>query len=145
MLSLRSLLDGIMSLLGSAFQEDWQGDGSVWDAFRRSCPPGSSARRLFGAMRGQSQTAQSLNILRTENSEGVMAPSRVGLNEDPKAAADFCNLPYGRYLQGHFFSDWRTFPLLYPIFSPARAPGYNDIVIPSHYYYGETKRYAEQC
>lgn len=136
------MLGGINGVLGGPFVEDWRGEGSVWDSFRRACPPGSPARRLFGSMRGESQTAQALNILRTEDSEGLLDPSRVGLVEDPKEASDFCRKPYGRYLQGHFFSDYRTIHALYPIFSPAKAPGYNDIVIPSHYYYGETKRYV---
>lgn len=91
-------------------------------------------------MRGQSQTAQSLNLLRAEDPNTPLAPWRLGLNEAPVEEGDFCERPYGRYLQGHFFSDWRTLGALYPIFSPAKANGYNDIVIPSHYYYGETKR-----
>lgn len=134
------LTGGINSVLGGPFVEDWRGEGSVWDAFRRSCPPDSPARRLFGTMRGSSQTAQALNILRVEDADSVVDPSGLGLNEDPEMALDFCRQPYGRYLNGHFFSDYRTVHALYPIFSPSKAPGYNDIVIPSHYYYGETKR-----
>ncbi|KAF8314095.1 hypothetical protein DL93DRAFT_2125753 [Clavulina sp. PMI_390] len=133
---------GLQAVLGGKFIESWNGEGSVWDAFRRSCPPGSSARRLFGSIRGQSQTAQSLNLLRLEDAEGLLDPSRVGLVENPTESSDFCNKPSGRYLQGHFFSDYRTINALYPIFSPAKGEGFNDIVIPSHYYYGETKRYT---
>jgi len=55
---------------------------------------------------------------------------------------DYCTNPWARYNQGHFFSDWRTIPVLYPVFSPAKAPGYSDILIPSHYYYSSTKKYT---
>lgn len=141
-------LEGINWVLGGPFVEDWRGEGSIWDSFRRSCPPNSPARRLFSAMRGTYQTHQSLNILQAPAADGGitgktdprMDASLVGLRRGEKEEEDFCEKPYGRYLQGHFFSDYRTVNALYPIFSPAKAPGYNDIVIPSHYYYGETKR-----
>jgi hypothetical protein len=58
------------------------------------------------------------------------------------AILDFCSRPHEHYNQGHFFSDWRTIPALYPVFSPARARGFLDIKIPSHYYYGGTRRYT---
>jgi hypothetical protein len=45
-------------------------------------------------------------------------------------------------MQGHFFSDFRTIPAVYPVFSPAKAKGFLDIRIPSHYYYGSTARYT---
>ena len=45
-------------------------------------------------------------------------------------------------MQGHFFSDWRTISVLYPVFSPAKAEGYADIRIPSHYYHQATPQYT---
>lgn len=144
-----TIAEGINWVLGGPFVEDWRGEGSIWDSFRRSCPPNSPARRLFSAMRGTYQTHQSLNILQAPiDGKGInggkaqirMDASLVGLRKGDIEEEDFCEKPYGRYLQGHFFSDYRTVHALYPIFSPAKAPGYNDIVIPSHYYYGETKR-----
>lgn len=54
----------------------------------------------------------------------------------------FCDHPWAHNDQGHFFSDWRTIGALYPMFSPAKAPGYSDILIPSHYYFSPTKRYT---
>jgi len=56
--------------------------------------------------------------------------------------ADFCQKPWDRPKHGHFFSDWRTIPELYPVFSPGKAPGFSDIRIPSHYYYYSTPRYT---
>ncbi|KAF7292611.1 CAP10 domain-containing protein [Mycena indigotica] len=62
--------------------------------------------------------------------------------ETGSRTVDFCKNPGQRYEQSHFFSDWRTYPLLVPIFSPGRAQGFTDIRIPSHYYYGGTRRYT---
>lgn len=143
------MTEGIEKLLDGPFIEDWRGEGSIWDSFRRTCPPLSPARRHYAAMRGTYQTHQSLNILQSSSdptlagstkSEITMDGSQIGLRRGLREEEDFCENPYGRYLQGHFFSDFRTVNALYPIFSPGKAPGYNDIVIPSHYYYGETKR-----
>jgi len=36
----------------------------------------------------------------------------------------FCENPWAHYIQGHFFSDWRTVPVMFPIFSPAKASGF---------------------
>ncbi|KAF8330781.1 uncharacterized protein EI90DRAFT_3145699 [Cantharellus anzutake] len=129
-------------LLGGSFTEDWKGEGTVWDAFRRACPPDSPARRLFSSVRGQAHTSQSsFNLLFNKGSTPTIHPSSLGLVGFQRFV-DFCKEPSGRILQGHFFSDWRTLPSLFPVFSPAKAPGYSDIVIPSHYYYGATKRYT---
>lgn len=55
---------------------------------------------------------------------------------------DFCASPHAHNQQGHFFSDWRTIGALYPVFSPAKANGFLDIRIPSHYYFGSTPQYT---
>jgi hypothetical protein len=54
----------------------------------------------------------------------------------------FCENPSAHVSQGHFFSDWRTVPILYPILSPAKGMGFSDIRIPSHYYFGSTRRHT---
>ncbi|WAQ90557.1 hypothetical protein PtA15_12A547 [Puccinia triticina] len=46
--------------------------------------------------------------------------------------------------QGAFFSDWRSLPALYPVFSPSKIDGYSDILIPSNFYYGDDARYTFQ-
>lgn len=61
---------------------------------------------------------------------------------DTSANIDFCSIPHAHNQQGHFFSDWRTIGALYPVFSPAKANGFLDIRIPSHYYYGSTPQYT---
>ncbi|KAG8978212.1 capsule-associated protein CAP1, partial [Tulasnella sp. 427] len=137
---------GVEDMLGGPFIPDWRGDGSVWDAYRKTCPPSSQARRLFGALRPSSNTIQKpINRLETATMvDGV--PSRpdadFNFQESVDDQFDFCAHPWARFNQGHFFSDWRTIPVLYPIFSPAKGDGYSDIMIPSHYYYSSTKRYT---
>lgn len=125
-------------MLGGPFSSDWGGQGNVWDAWRRTCPPSSPARRLFSSLRN-AFTNQVTNYL---------TPGASSVGDDfhfptsTSANLDYCIIPYAHYLQGHFFSDWRTIPVLYPVFSPAKAAGFMDIKIPSHYYYGSTSRYT---
>lgn len=135
------LSEGITSMIGGPFVEDWRGEGSVWDAFRRVCPPDTRARRLFASIRGQSHVAQQpQDVLRRDTSSAEPHGAEFTFPTNVDNEFDFCAKSWGRYYQGHFFSDWRTLPALYPIFSPAKAPGFSDIMIPSHYYYGATKR-----
>ncbi|GLB39561.1 putative lipopolysaccharide-modifying enzyme [Lyophyllum shimeji] len=130
---------GVEAVLDGPFKPDWGDNGTVWEAWRRTCAPTSPARRVFASLRN-SFTHQIKNYL---------SSSYAGPSSDLKFVAttsastiDFCSKPYEHYKQGHFFSDWRTIPALYPVFSPARAKGFLDIKIPSHYYYGSTKRYT---
>ncbi|KAH9445498.1 hypothetical protein MJO28_012659 [Puccinia striiformis f. sp. tritici] len=46
--------------------------------------------------------------------------------------------------QGAFYSDWRSLPALYPVFSPSKIDGFSDILIPSNFYYGDDSRYTFQ-
>jgi len=125
--------DSLAEELSGRYAPDWQGEGNVWEAYRRTCTPGASARRLFSSFRAFS--AQQTSQLVAHNEEFVFV-------RDVSGNYSFCQNPWAHYNQGHFFSDWRTIPALFPVFSPARAPGYSDIRIPSHYYYGHTRRYT---
>jgi len=58
------------------------------------------------------------------------------------ANIDFCNILYVLYSQRQFFLDWGSIMALYPVFSPAKAKGFSDVQIPSHYYYGNTPWYT---
>ncbi|KAF4579385.1 Protein O-Glucosyltransferase/Glycosyltransferase 90 [Pleurotus pulmonarius] len=129
---------GIEDMLGGPFPADWRGNGNVWEAWRRTCPPSSPARRLFASVRN-TFTRKVPNYLAANHTSPGNDFSFV-----PATATrfDFCEKPHAHYTQGHFFSDWRTIPVLYPVFSPATTAGYLDIRIPSHYYYGSTKRYT---
>ena len=125
-------------MLGGPFKPDWADDGTLWEAWRRTCTPQSSARRLYSSLRNLS-TVQVKNHLATS----VVKPGAdFSFAKDTSSKHDFCDTPYTHHTQGHFFSDWRSIPALYPVFSPAKARGFLDIKIPSHYYYGSTRRYT---
>ncbi|KAJ7489099.1 capsular associated protein [Mycena latifolia] len=133
----------------TTFSPDWAGSGSVWEAWRRTCSPQSPARRLFSSL-GAGWVGAGRDLLLERwyaNNGGAAATSTsvgggFGFVQETNAGVDFCASPGAHYEQGHFFSDWRTIPALVPVFSPARARGFLDIRIPSHYYYGGTRRYT---
>jgi hypothetical protein len=58
------------------------------------------------------------------------------------STTDFCASPSAHTLHGLFFCDWRPLPALLPVFSPATAPGFSDIRVPSHYYYWPSRRHT---
>ncbi|KAJ4483918.1 hypothetical protein J3R30DRAFT_3838721 [Lentinula aciculospora] len=170
----------------ASFKPDWKGEGNVWDAWRRTCPPNTKARRHFSSVRSGMYTMDNglpsihpmLKAYRDndpsnpydpyhpfdptnpqsklqKHSDGSITTSRELLSlptsttpqftfspNTPYHDQSFCDDPHLHYTQGHFFSDWRTLGELYPVMSPARASGFSDIKIPSHYYYGSTARYT---
>lgn len=134
----RIALAGIESLLGGPFKADWANDGTVWEAWRRTCTPDRSARRLYSSTRPLF-TVQAKNYL---DSNATLPGEDFYFAKETSAKTDWCSMPYAHNEQGHFFSDWRTISALYPVFSPAKVNGYQDIRIPSHYYYGSTSRYT---
>lgn len=127
--------DSLSSLLSGVNTPDWRGQGNVWEAYRRTCPPSSPARRLYTTYRASSTSKHQTNQLVARNHEFSFA-------SDVNGNYSFCENPWAHYNQGHFFSDWRTISVLFPVFSPAKAAGYLDIRIPSHYYYAQTRRYT---
>lgn len=133
---------GVEHMLNGKFVADWQGDSNVWEAFRRTCPPSSQARRLYQSMRALLKEGQRPVDL-FEKAGLVAGPDEdFQFSKSVDDRYDFCQHPHAHTQQGHFFSDWRTIPVLYPIFSPAKGEGYSDILVPSHYYYSSTKRYT---
>ena len=133
---------GIDAMIGGKFIPDWKGDSNVWEAYRLVCHPTSQARRLLASLRAQLHEGQ------VPKDHFEAAGFSGGTGDDFKFAPrvdddfDFCDHPWARYQQGHFFSDWRTIHVLYPVFSPAKGKGFSDILIPSHYYYSSTSRYT---
>ncbi|KAK7055722.1 CAP10 domain-containing protein [Favolaschia claudopus] len=148
----------------ATFRPDWAGQGSVWDAWRRTCAPSAPARRLYSSVSANAMGAGASRdrlaeawfwmqgrLRKQGGAGGEKAQSHPGVGsgaefsfvqETGAGEVDFCASPGAHYTQGHFFSDWRTLPVLVPIFSPARAAGFGDIRVPSHYYYGGTRRYT---
>lgn len=129
-------------MLGSGFSPDWQGRSNVWEAFRRTCAPTSPARRLYSSLRNASPSLSAPTNTFFQSKSQLTAGREFSFVTQTDAEYDFCEHPWAHYTQGHFFSDWRTIPTIYPIFSPSKAKGYGDIRIPSHYYYGSTPRYT---
>src|SRR4051812_40579226 len=128
-------------MLRAPYQPDWGEYGNVWDAFRLTCDPRASARRLFSSFRNTflPQSYHSANV------PDPVSPSSEDFNFVTSTAGtttNFCHIPWARYTQGHFFSDWRTISALYPLFSPAKAAGFLDVRIPSHYYYNTSSEFT---
>jgi hypothetical protein len=126
-------------MLGGPFEAAWNGDGNVWEAFRRTCPPASAARRIFSSSR---------NVFVQQVHDYLSSPGFTAAGTDfqfvrsTDANFPFCDQPWAHFSQSTFFSDYRTIPVLFPVFSPAKAPGFMDIRVPSHYYFGSTPRYT---
>jgi len=132
--------DGFESVIGEEFIVDWRGRSNVWEAFRRTCEPQSQSRRLLSSLRSHFNETDSVN--RFESVPNPAFDQSFHFAESTNTNFDFCAHPWAKNAQGHFFSDWTTISALYPVFSPAKAPGYSDILIPSHYYYSPTNRYT---
>ncbi|KAI9459303.1 capsular associated protein [Russula earlei] len=126
------------STVGPLSIPDWRGEGSVWESYRRICPPDAPARRIMSSKRAATFNGTTNYV---HPSESFPGPDFV-FATDTARKFSFCDNPSSHVLQGHFFSDWRTVPIPFPILSPAKGLGFGDIKIPSHYYYGTTKRYS---
>ncbi|KAJ3771451.1 hypothetical protein FB446DRAFT_803647 [Lentinula raphanica] len=129
----------------SNFHPDWRGAGNVWDKWRRTCPPTSPARKSYASIRSAlvEGASPSHHHLVTGSTDDATVPNHFAFSSSTSFdTVSFCEQPHLHYTQGHFFSDWRTLDDLYPVLSPARAKGFGDIKIPSHYYYGSTKAYT---
>ncbi|KAJ3787388.1 hypothetical protein GGU10DRAFT_426870 [Lentinula aff. detonsa] len=128
----------------ASFHPDWRGAGNVWDKWRRTCPPTSPARKSYASIR--SALIDGATTSHNVASEGITdssVPAQFAFSASTSFdSVSFCDQPHLHYTQGHFFSDWRTLDDLYPVLSPARAKGFGDIKIPSHYYYGSTQAYT---
>lgn len=132
------------------FKADWQRDGSVWDTFRRSCPPDSPSRRLVESVRsaetgfgsaglqvqGRSNSKADAPTTRRRPTGLAIPPAReLTFNPDIDGSYDVCARPSIHSLHSAFFSDQRSIEYLYPVFSPSKPSGFADILIPSHHYW----------
>ncbi|KAF8909813.1 hypothetical protein CPB84DRAFT_1812991 [Gymnopilus junonius] len=122
---------GVEAMLGGPFKPDWGDDGNIWEAWRRTCHPQSSARRLFSSLR-PSFTTQAKNHLASSH---ISPGADFAFVKTTSSIEDYCNTPHAHYTKG-------TFSVIGAPFRPAKARGFMDIRIPSHYYYGSTKRYT---
>ena len=104
------------------FKADWKRDGSVWEAFRRSCPTDSPSRRLVESVRSaesgvgaalqvQGRVTSKLGAPTTRRqSTGQAIPSarELTFNKDLDASFDICAVPSMHSLHSTFFSDQRS-------------------------------------
>jgi hypothetical protein len=129
---------GLNAMLGGTFQADWGNGDSVWNAWRKTCQPRTPARRIYATV--HSQKVEPVNYF---DPKAVPSGDDFTFVANTSAShTDYCTKPLEYLGQGQFYSDWRTVHALYPIFSPAKARGFSDIRIPSHYYFGNTPRYT---
>ena len=119
------------------FTPDWRGQGSVWEAYRRTCPPSTPARQLYSSYRNSNVQKGSALLGKSRGPHDTFTFAKT-VDHD----YDFCENPWAHYTQGHFFSDWRTVHVLYPVFSPSKHKGFADIRIPSHYYHKGSSKYT---
>lgn len=131
--------DDIVSVLGREFTPKWDDGGTVWNLWRSTCPPTSPARRGYSSVRNAS--ISQVKSYFGKSGQGRGRDFRFIKNTSAQQI-NFCAHPYAHRTQGHFFSNWRTIPTLYPVFSPAKATGFMDIRIPSHYYYTNTSQFT---
>ncbi|KAJ3752502.1 hypothetical protein EV360DRAFT_88684 [Lentinula raphanica] len=137
---------GNRSYIEDTAPHDTKGAGNVWDKWRRTCPPTSPARKSYTSIRSAlvEGASPSHHHLVTGGITDATVPTGPFAFSSSTSfnTVSYCEQPHLHYTQGHFFSDWRTLDDLYPVLSPARAKGFGDIKIPSHYYYGSTKAYT---
>lgn len=135
---------------------EWDRDGTVWDAFRRSCPPNSPSRRLIETVRSAESGGASALVVQGRATSKLDAPStrrktsgaqypptrELSFNSDLDAETDICANPSMHPLHSAFFSDQRSIEYLYPVFSPSKPPGFADILIPSHHYWSPSSEFT---
>ncbi|EJD07042.1 uncharacterized protein FOMMEDRAFT_152387 [Fomitiporia mediterranea MF3/22] len=90
-----------------------------------------AARKLFSSIKTLAQAPRAVNFLGYVNGKPpASASENLTFAESVDDKYDFCENPSQHYQQRHFFSDWRTISVLYPVFSPVKTQGYADIRIP---------------
>ncbi|GAA5915367.1 uncharacterized protein JCM6883_006812 [Sporobolomyces salmoneus] len=138
--------------LKRGFSPEWKRDGSIWESYRRSCPPDSAARRLVetvrsaetnGALTVQGRSNSKSELTRRKQSSQAWPSTReMTFSQDLDASFDICDTPSLHSLHSAFFSDQRSIDYLYPIFSPSKPPGFADILIPSHHYWSPSSEFT---
>ncbi|GAA6021931.1 hypothetical protein JCM11491_004798 [Sporobolomyces phaffii] len=134
------------------FSPEWKHDGSIWESYRRSCPPESAARRLVETVRSAEtngalvvqgrSNSKSETTRRKQTTQAWPTTREMTFSADLDASFDICDTPSLHTLHSAFFSDQRSIDSLYPVFSPSKPPGYADILIPSHHYWSPSSEFT---
>ena len=139
----------------------WNGTGSVWQSYKRTCASTSRVRRhltssppshikieephvnLNRSTRSRRSLSHDRSLPRAYEAKSAALTSAQLLDalssdsfdfasDASPSHADFCSDSSQHRMHGQFFSDWRTLDdALYPVFSAASAAGYADIAIPT--------------
>ncbi|CEQ39675.1 SPOSA6832_01224 [Sporobolomyces salmonicolor] len=149
-----NMSDPMLSPSLKGFIPEWKRDGSVWEAYRRSCPAESAARRLVesirsaetnGALQVQGRSSskpESPQTRRKQATQAWPATREMAFSHDLDASFDVCDYPSLHTLHSAFYSDQRNIEHLYPVFSPSKPSGYADILIPSHHYWSPSSEFT---
>ncbi|GAA6001574.1 hypothetical protein JCM10207_006732 [Rhodosporidiobolus poonsookiae] len=136
------------------FIPEWKRDGSVWEAYRRSCPTDSAARRLVESVRSaessgalvvqgrSSSKTDSPQTRRVKSASPIPVTREMTFSHDIDADFNVCDFPSLHTLHSAFYSDQRNIEYLYPIFSPSKPAGYADILIPSNHYWNPSSEFV---
>ncbi|BGP24951.1 capsular associated protein [Rhodotorula toruloides] len=152
-----NMTDPMIKPIIKNFTPEWKRDGSVWEAYRRSCPTDSAARRLIetvrsaesnGALVVQGRVTSKLEAPQTRRVKSkTVLPSTREMTFSHALDADFyvCDYPSLHTLHSAFYSDQRSLEYLYPVFSPSKPTGFADILIPSHHYWSPSSEFTYEA
>ncbi|SCZ88268.1 BZ3500_MvSof-1268-A1-R1_Chr2-1g04298 [Microbotryum saponariae] len=150
-LALGGTLDPSLKPSLKNFTNEWKRDGSVWDAYRESCPDGSASRRSFESLRsaesglqiqGRPSAGEMTVSRRRGGGEAIPAGRELSFAADVDAQAEICSMPSMHTLHSAFYSDQRSIEQLFPVFSASKPSGYADILIPSHHYWQPSSEFT---
>ncbi|SCV72137.1 BQ2448_4831 [Microbotryum intermedium] len=150
-LALGNNLDPSLKPTLKNFTNEWKRDGSVWDAYRESCPTESASRRSFESIRsaesglqiqGRPSTAETTVSRRRRGGEAIPAGRELSFAADIDAQAEICSMPSMHTLHSAFYSDQRSLEQLFPVFSASKPSGYGDVLIPSHHYWQPSSEFT---
>ncbi|GAA5828700.1 hypothetical protein JCM11251_005843 [Rhodosporidiobolus azoricus] len=149
--------DPILNPSLKGFAPEWKRDGSVWSAYRRSCPTDSASRRLVESVRSAesggalvvqgraSSKVDSPSTRRVKSASALPVTREMTFSHDLDADFNICDYPSLHTLHSAFYSDQRNIEFLYPVFSPSKPAGYADILIPSNHYWNPSSEFIYEA
>ncbi|KAK4053949.1 hypothetical protein OIO90_003786 [Microbotryomycetes sp. JL221] len=136
------------------FTADWKRDGTTWETFKRACETEAGSRRLVESLRsaevnsplhvqGRSTAKTDAPVSRRRKTKGAFPATReLTFQKGLDTAFDFCAQPSLHTLHSAFYTDTRSIEHLYPVFSPSKARGFSDILIPSNHHWNPSSEFA---
>ena len=109
---------GGMTTMLDDFTPHWQGKGTVREAYRRTCPPGSPARQLYSSRRNPNVQKADALLRNSQGSDDSFAFAETVDND-----YDFCKSPWAHYTRGTFSLIGERFRCSLPCFLPRNQRG----------------------